>query len=179
MSEPLRRSSGGPLKRGATSLKRPGGIQKRRDKLQIEQKMAGIDPMEGVELSHQPDDAAQDVKKVMGAVGQAFAKRREDEAKSMALTTDGAFYCCLIFDTRDQKMAFLRGVGMEKEGDIYVDGRKLADRLSIELPKVEGKMPGLFRIDKKYQAMVMTPKDLEDNRSSLKRTDSKPKRSKA
>jgi hypothetical protein len=166
------------LKRSETSLKRSGGIQKKLPPLQVEQRLGKVDPLEGEELSHDPEDAAEDVQKVMSAVGKAFAKRREDEAKSMELTTDGAFYCCLIFDTRDQKMAFLRGVGMERDGDIYVDGRKLAALLNIELPKVEAKMPGLFRIDKKYAAMVMTDKDLAENRASLNRTE-KPKRKKA
>jgi len=104
-------------------------------------------------------DAGAQATVAMSATLAALKKRREDENASRALTTDGAFYCVLIFDTRDQKMAWLKAKGLDQEGDIFVDGRKVADVDGIAIPEVKAKMPGLFRIDQKYAAMTMGEDD--------------------
>lgn len=117
------------------------------------------DPMEGHEFDENGDNG-DDAKVVLGAAGQALAAKREAERKSMELTTDGSFYTTFVFDTGEQKAAFFRGLrqkfDVRFEGDLYPDGRKLADALGIELPAVPVKMPKLFRVDKRYGA-IATP----------------------
>ena len=108
-------------------------------------------------------DAGAQATVAMSATLAALKKRREDENASRALTTDGAFYCNLIFDTREQKVAFLTAFeqrfSCRFEGDIFIDGRIMADALGIAIPEVKAKMPGLFRIDQKYAAMTMGEDD--------------------
>ncbi len=168
------------MKRSTATLKRAegklvrsaGGIKKHHGKMKVETELKDLDPMAeaGLELSYEPEQAGEDAHKTLSAVGQAFAKRRVDEAKSMELTTDGAFYACVIFDSRDQKMAWLKAKGMDKDGDIYIDGRKLAEVDGIELPKITAKMPALFRVDKRYGAMAMGDDEQAENRASLHRS---------
>lgn len=117
------------------------------------------DPMEAVTDVSTQSDPCQQAKTVMGAAGIALAQRRADEQKSMDLTTDGRFHITLVFDTFDQKEAWIKGLardyGLHLEGDIFADGRKIADAMKIPIPEVATKMPGFFRVDAKYAAMVM------------------------
>lgn len=153
---------------GSAGIQRPkgGGIarpsraapMKRRQELQPPDVP---DPMDAVAVS--TSDEAQQAKAVMGAAGIALAQRRLDEAKSMELTTDGRFYFVGVFDTYAQKEAFLKGVrekfGCKADGDIYIDLRQWADALGIPIPEVPVKMPGLFRIDRKYADLAMSDED--------------------
>lgn len=115
------------------------------------------DPMQGVEI---PEDATrgQEAKIVLDAASKAIRDARAHEKAIMTLTQDADFYCVLVFDSRDQKKAFLAGVrkkyALRFPGDIYLDGRLLADALGIQIPEVKTKMPGLFRIDKKLAALA-------------------------
>ena len=159
-----------PPRVGGVGIKRPGtsgiarparlGSLKRRSELRPPD---ASDPMEAVAGVTTESDPCQQAKAVMGAAGIALAKRREDEQKSMDLTTDGRFHLTLVFDTFAQKEAFLKGArekhGMRSDGDIFVDGRQWADALGIQIPEVPTKMPGLFRVDPKYAAMVMGDDD--------------------
>ncbi len=49
---------------------------------------------------------------------------------------DSEYWVCAVFQTREQKEAFLTGVGMdlERDGDKYVNGAKLAGLMKVELP---------------------------------------------
>lgn len=152
----MKRSNGG-MKRPEGGLKRLGGGLGRMGKpAKVRNPLPEPevdDPLEGVEIDE--EDKGQQVQVITSAALEALKKRRADEQASMDLTTDGAFYFCAIFDTRDQKMAFLRALGLSEQGDIYVDGRKLADKMGIEIPEVKAKMPKLFRVDKRYAEMAM------------------------
>lgn len=134
--------------------KKPG-IKKRRRPLAVPDVP---DPMQGVEL---PEEATrgQEAMIVLDAASKAIRDARAHEKAIMTLTQDADFYCVLVFDSRDQKKAFLAGVrkkyALRFPGDIYLDGRLLADALGIEIPEVETKMPGLFRIDRKLAAIAM------------------------
>ena len=172
----IKRSDNNGLKKIAAvagGIKKFGGIQHKRPPLAEPE---FDDPMKGVELD--TEDRGQQAEVTMSAALKSLHKKREDEAKSMELTTDGAFYFVAVFDTRDQKMAFLNGIDY-KDGDLYIDGRQMADcvngkmnavaaliqlpqklasafeAMKLKLPMVEVKMPKLFRIDKKYGAMAL------------------------
>jgi hypothetical protein len=138
------------------------GIKKRRRPLAVPNVP---DPMQGVEI---PEDATrgQEAKIVLDAASKAIRDARAHEQAIMTLTQDADFYCVLVFDSRDQKKAFLAGMrkkyALHFPGDIYLDGRLLADALGIEIPEVKTKMPGLFRIDKKLAAIAMPiPKKID------------------
>lgn len=151
---PLKKQDGaaGGMKPMLGGIKKGGGgIKKMRQPLQPPD--VG-DPMEGFDLPDEPDPG-KDAEVVLGAAALALRDKRAAEQASMELTTDGRFYFCAIFDTGEQKMAFLRAMGLLTEGDIYIDGRKLADKCGVEIPEVKTKMPKLFRVDKKLGALAM------------------------
>jgi hypothetical protein len=172
----IKRDGGAGIKNFAAAaggIKRFGGIEKKRPPL-AEPEID--DPMQGMKLD--PKDRGQQAQATLSAALKSLHQKREAEAKSMELTTDGAFYFVAVFDTRDQKMAFLNGIGY-KEGDLYVDGRQMADcingkmnavaalialpqklaaafeAMKLKLPMVDVKMPKLFRVDKKYAALAL------------------------
>ena len=57
----------------------------------------------------------------MMAKGRSHWQRRDTE-----------FWCCLCFETRDQKDAFLKAAGLFDIGDKYLDGRQVARKLGID-----------------------------------------------
>ena len=113
------------------------------------------DPMQRLEI---PADATrgQEAKIVLDAASKAIRDARAQEKAMMDLTQDAD--CVLVFDSREQKKAFLTGMrkkyALRFPGDIYLDGHLLADALAIEIPEVKTKMPGPFRIDKKLAAIA-------------------------
>ncbi len=152
--KPLKRPE---LKKFGGGLKRPGGIKKIRRPLAVPEVP---DPMQGVEIGEEMPRGEQAVV-VLKASEKAIRDARANEQAIMQLTQDADFYFVSVFDSRDQKKAFLAGVrakyGVGFPGDIYIDGRLLADALGIEIPDVKTKMPGLFKVDKKLAALAMKP----------------------
>jgi hypothetical protein len=68
------------------------------------------------------------------AVQTAFYERRDSQKHSSITQFDTEYWFAVIFEDRDQKEHFLLSLGILQHGDKYVDGRILAEALSIELP---------------------------------------------
>ena len=138
------------LVRPVSGLKRPEA----RRPMMRRKPLANVDvpdPMDGHELTGEVMD---DVKTTVTAAENAVREARERERLRMELTGDGAFYFVAVFDTRDQKMAYLKARGLDKDGDIYIDGRAMADQEGIKIPDVKVKMPGFMKPDRKLSELV-------------------------
>ena len=72
------------------------------------------------------------VEKKVAEIRTSFMARTQAEAKRVELVTDTEFWCCLCFETRDQKDAFLKAANLFDIGDKYLDGRQVAKRLGID-----------------------------------------------
>ena len=116
------------------------------------------DPIEGqVDYTGQIDtDAAAE----LGAVEKGFRERMREEADRFKGATASDFYTCVVFDDGEQCTAFLKALGLDKGGDLFVDGRVLADKLGIELPKsqLNTAAPRKSKIDPKLTRLAGIPK---------------------
>lgn len=84
-----------------------------------------------------PGTADGDMKATLDAVGSAFAKRAKAEAQRFKNATDSEYWFAVVFETREQKEAFLRFMKWQKEGDKYLDGIRLAEKVKCPLPAAE------------------------------------------
>lgn len=83
-------------------------------------------------------------------VQKAFRQRIKDENKRFEQATDSEYWFSVCFQTREQKEAFLKAVDWIEQGDKYLDGQFVADRLGVELPKANNKYLADGKIDKDY-----------------------------
>lgn len=92
------------------------------------------DPLAGVPYTGnaEADSAAE-----MAALQSGFAARARQEAARFQAATDSEYWCCLCFQSREQKEAFLRCMGWAELGDKYLDGLEIASRQGISLPSSE------------------------------------------
>jgi hypothetical protein len=79
-------------------------------------------------------DIEADAAAELGAVEIGFRERMKEEAERFKGATGSDFYFVAVFDDGDQATAFLKGAGFTGGGDLFIDGRKLADAMGIELP---------------------------------------------
>lgn len=65
----------------------------------------------------------------------AYVQRRKAEDKRRENATDSEYWFAVYFESRTEKEAFLKAIGAKKKlhGDKYLDGRKLAKLLNIEM----------------------------------------------
>ena len=117
----------------------------------------GIPPMEdfggGFELDGFDDFAAdggepraekKSVEKKVAEIKTGFMARANTDQKRLDLVTDSEFWCCLCFETREQKNAFLEATGFGEADDKYVDGRVAARKMGldpgakVQWPKTKG-----------------------------------------
>ena len=91
-------------------------------------------PLDSVDLT---GEIEADSKAEVSAILSAFQdrSRRETEAKVEAL--DSEFWCCLCFQTRSQKEAFLQAMKWDHLGDKYLDGQKVAQIQKVQIPQVK------------------------------------------
>lgn len=82
-------------------------------------------------------DAEQSALNDLNELQSGFRKRALDEAKRFRLATDSEYWCCVCFQTREQKEAFLKALDLLKYHDKYIDGQLLAKQLNIALPAAE------------------------------------------
>lgn len=66
-----------------------------------------------------------------------FLKRAKDEGKRFRLATDSEYWCAVCFQTREQKEAFLAALNLLAQGDKYIDGQALADKIGVKLPEAD------------------------------------------
>lgn len=109
------------------------------------------DPLKGVAL---PEDIEESPAIELDAVQKGFRERAAQEAQRFEDATDTGYYSCLVFENRAQLDAFLAGIGMLNQGDLYLDGREVAAKLGIALPAGGGRGGSAAKIDPKLAALT-------------------------
>jgi len=116
------------------------------------------DPIDESQYPGTPDgDAAAELTQVQSG----FRERMAAESKRRKSATDPSYYFVVAFESGEQAAAFLQGVGMSSsqtgQGELFIDGRAMADRLKIALPKAETSLNPSPRIDRDWSALVRKP----------------------
>lgn len=90
------------------------------------------DPLADVDYT---DNLAEDCGREFEALQKGFKARAKAERDRFTRATDSEFWFAVCFETREEKEAFLRAAGVKKQimGDKYLDGRKLAQVLKINM----------------------------------------------
>ena len=78
-------------------------------------------------------DTAQEFNEVQ----KGFMERNRAEQERFRLATDSEYWCCLVFQSREQKEQFLQAMKWMVHGDKYIDGVKVAKTLNVELNSVK------------------------------------------
>jgi hypothetical protein len=97
----------------------------------------GLDPPAPDPLENVADTGSvqENAKAELAAIQTGFMQRLEKERHRTIDKFDTEYWVCTIFETREQKEAFLAALDIHiEEGDKYVDGYVLARRLKIKLP---------------------------------------------
>lgn len=84
-----------------------------------------------------PEDPEEMTKADLDETQQALKAALEAITASFREELDTEYWVCAVFQTREQKMAFLEklaGWNVEQDGDKYVNGLKLASLMKIEVP---------------------------------------------
>ena len=102
-------------------------------------------PLDAAEYT---DDPEADSSTELEIIENSFAERaaRENERRSKAI--DSEYWLCLCFQTREQAEAFTAAAGWGRRDEKYIDGRKAAKVLGIDLPP-DGPPFGRPKIDRK------------------------------
>ena len=88
------------------------------------------DPLADVEYT---GDLAEDVSAELTALQKAYRDRAGREATRFRDATDSEFWFAVVFDTADDKEAFLEAARIPiRMGDKYIRGRDFARRIGIE-----------------------------------------------
>ena len=107
-------------------------------------------PLDEVEY---PGDIEGDCAAELAAVKSAFAQRADAEKERVRKATDSEYWVCLVFQTREQAEEFLRQTKWSDPDEKYVDGRRAAKHLGIDLPN-DGPPFGRPKIDQTWAAMA-------------------------
>jgi hypothetical protein len=94
-------------------------------------------PPKLVAMPEPTGDTEADAKADLDALAGGFRERAKAEARRFELATDSEYWCCLCFQTREQKEAFLGALNLLLHGDKYIDGRVVAKQLGITLPAAD------------------------------------------
>ena len=78
-------------------------------------------------------DAAQEFNEAQ----KIFHQRNKDEQERFRLATDSEYWACLVFQTREQKEAFLNYMKWIRHGDKYIDGVKVAREMNVPIPSAQ------------------------------------------
>lgn len=112
----------------------------------------GTDPLADLELT---GDVDRDSEIELDAIQAGFRDRAKQEAERFKNATDSTYYFCVVFESGDQASAFLAGVGHPRSaGDLFIDGRELADRLGIALPAADIRYNTSSKIDAKLKRLA-------------------------
>lgn len=142
MSNPLKpKDKANPLKAGNNPLK--------------PKKNEGLMP--GVEYSgnHEADAQAE-----MSETLKQFKARAEAEEERSLKTTNMNYYFCVYFKTQEQMEDFLKKAGLWNLYDEYQDdatllpGEKVAQKLGVEIEKVDVYKPPPFKSNPKLKGIV-------------------------
>ena len=78
-----------------------------------------------------------DAEQEFNEVQKGFMERNRAEQERFRLATDSEYWCCLVFQSREQKEQFLQAMKWMVHGDKYIDGVKVAKSLNVELNSVK------------------------------------------
>lgn len=91
---------------------------------------ADDNPLEGIEYS---GDIQASADREMSAVELEIERNRAASAERFRIGTDEGYYFVVCFQTEEQKKEFLQKVGWLDDGDKYLNGLEIAEKLGIEL----------------------------------------------
>lgn len=98
-----------------------------------------------------------------GKRGSFKAKEaKENERRRLALNPN--FWCCLVFQSQEQKDAFLKNAGLDGYGMKYLDGRLVAKKFGVPIPEQSVKFQG----EKEDAAMTLGFEPIEPFPATLK-----------
>lgn len=73
-------------------------------------------------------------KEEVSALKAAFIARSNKEDARYTQAVDSEYWFAVCFQSRSQKNAFLKAMGITLWGDKYLDGARIADKFGITLP---------------------------------------------
>jgi hypothetical protein len=120
-----------------------------------------FDPLAAIR--EQPGGTTEDdAKAEMNAMKAAFADAARKENDSYVLSNDSEYWFTVVFQTREQKDAFLQAVGWIKHGNKFLDGKWVAKKMGVEIPPAPAGLAYFLksgdRLDKKVSALpVIAP----------------------
>lgn len=82
-----------------------------------------------------PVERAEKAVAVLTEQQQQAKDARKAELARIRTITDSEYWIALCWESREQKDAFLKAVGLFDYGDKYLDGRLFAEAMGIEMPK--------------------------------------------
>lgn len=100
-------------------------------------------------------DIERDCDDEVAEIESAFEARAKEESRRFAKATDSEYWVCLCFQTREEVEEFMEKSGWGNPQEKYIDGRKVADALGIEIKKDAGGF-GKVKIDRRYADMSKT-----------------------
>lgn len=83
----------------------------------------------------------------------AEATKLQAEQRRHADVMDPEYWSCIVFQSREQKMAVLRALGLPEEDDKYVDGNAFIRTLGLKVPEEERPRHRL-RENKRWQELA-------------------------
>lgn len=101
---------------------------------ELELDVPDFDFSDGVEAERESDFETAS-KEAVEKLDNDFTRDAKREASRFQDNTDTEFWAAIYFQSRAQKEAFLKAIGVDtEEEDKYIDGNKLAKTMGIELP---------------------------------------------
>jgi len=95
-----------------------------------------FDEGDGNPLEEMPEydgDIQESSDREMSAVEAEIEANRAASAERFRIGTDSGYFCVLCFQTEEQKLEFLKLVGWDDIGDMYLNGLEIAQRLNVPL----------------------------------------------
>lgn len=99
----------------------------------------GLKPAAGVpsrktKVDRKPDDPEGEAKRELSELEQGFIARAQAENARMEAATDSEYWCCLVFQSREQLDTFIAATGWGDVDERYHDGQAIAKKLGVALP---------------------------------------------
>ena len=108
-------------------------------------------------------DAFAEQKVKAGKMGYFKGKeKKENDRQGLAMDTN--YWCCLVFQSEAQKVAFLENAGLTELGPRYLDGRLVAKKFGVPIPEQTVKFQG----EKEDAAMTLGFEPIEPFPATLK-----------